>query len=1241
MATSEAQKTKWTPEQQLAIDSNGRDILVAAAAGSGKTAVLIERLIQKVLDKDNPVDVDQLLVVTFTNASAAEMRSRMAEALEKEIAKAPDSRFLRRQLSLIGKAQISTLHSFCLTICRQYAYMIDLDPGFRIASQDEVSLLRDDVLMNVLERAYGGLEETISLEEMYTLVDSFTSDRSDQQIEQLVDKLYEMSRVQPAPYEWLKALPNAYDIPADTKVDELFFIDEVKAALVNEVMMAKNRIDEMNSYANEAYGLQSYVKVIEADKMLLNTLLLALQEGTWQEVYELLSNLKWATMPRLGKNDDFDEAAKEKAMKLRNSAKDIITKKIKTPYFSRSPERLLEEMRMMKPIIETLVHLTIVYSEAFKAAKLEKGLVDFSDLEHYALEILTDEDRNPSTVAKDFQERFKEVLVDEYQDVNMLQETILQLVKIGDTENGNMFMVGDVKQSIYAFRLAEPRLFMDKYKQFQLSTDDDVKTGLKIDLNANFRSRKEVLTSTNHVFEQLMDEAVGEINYDEKAALKFKASYNEKNVPVELVLLNGGDNVSDAAPWDGEEVDLEAEELESLQTSQQEARYMISRIQQLVEAEYPVFNPKDGTTRPIRYSDIVILMRSMTWASELSEEFKAAGIPLYAESSKGYFDALEVMIMLNLLKVIDNPYQDIPLVSVLRAPFIGLTENELAEIRLAERNVPFYQALKTYLQQATGNIHPETLRKLEKFLEHLRTWRAEARRGPLADLIWDIYLKTNYYEMVGAMANGKQRQANLRALHDRALAYEKTSFRGLFRFLRFIDRMKSRGDDLGIAKSIGEADNVVRLVTIHSSKGLEFPVVFVAGLGRQFNMMDFHGYYLFDQDFGMAVKAVHPQDRVMYTSLPYLALKNKRVAKMKAEEMRILYVAMTRAKEKLILVGSVNDWDDTLKKWSEVQELPEGAILPNHIRAGAKNYLDWIGPAVARHEDFKPLLVDEEESAEVITDFLWKVEVVPSGRYIQKKLGEKEDDEVLIEQPEVDEALVNELTKRFTTVYPYMEAVNKKSKTSVSEIKRYEAMQRAEEQDPPFNLLKQSSKGLIRRPMFIQEKKLSGTERGTVVHTVMQHVPQQGFESIEQANVFLNSLVERQLLHQREAEAIDMEDVMKFFASSIGERFKQAVFMLREVPFTLSRTDREGDAQIVQGIIDCLFKDQDGRWVLLDYKTDRIRPPFNQEPALTKEMQDRYSLQLAIYEEAIQTINQIQIDERLLYLYDIGEVLAI
>ena len=1227
----------WTDEQWKAIYAEGQDILVAAAAGSGKTAVLIERLIQKVLaPEDKRIDVDQLLVVTFTNASAAEMRNRMAEALEKAIAKDPHNQFLRRQLSLIGKAQISTLHSFCLSICRQYAYMIDLDPGFRIASQDEVALLRDDVLAQVLERAYGEKDAAFTQDEVYRLVDSFTSDRSDQQIEKLIEQLYEMSRVQPNPYAWLRTLPNAYDLADDVTVDDLPFVKDLKKSIEHTLLAAHKNLQEMQKFAVPEFGLTAYAQVAAEEEAFVRVALENIQQGSWQDLYDHMQKANWVRMPTVKKADNADEYAKKVAKDHRDMAKDLV-KTVKDTFFVRSPEHLVKEIRDMKPIIETLVKLTIAYSEAFKATKLERGLVDFSDLEHYALEILTEKNEDrllASSVAQDFQARFKEVLVDEYQDVNMLQETILQLVKSGGEADGNLFMVGDVKQSIYAFRLAEPRLFLRKYKTFLPSPNN---TGMKIDLNANFRSRQEVLNSTNYVFSQVMDEKVGEINYDDKAALKFSASYTPENVPVELVILDES-NANDTSYQ--EETD-EEQEIEEIGRAQQEARYIIKRIQHMMDQGYQVYNPKDKTSRPIRYSDIVILMRSMKWSADLAEEFKAAGIPLYAESSKGYFDTLEVMIMLNLLKVIDNPYQDIPLASVLRAPFIGLNENELAAIRLAKRNGPYYEALKTYLAEDGGSIRVETRQKLEKFMLQLSEWRSAARRGSLADLIWDIYLKTNYYEMVGAMVNGKQRQANLRALHDRALAYENTSFRGLFRFLRFIDRMKSRGDDLGIAKSIGEADDVVRLVTIHSSKGLEFPVVFVAGMSSKFNMQDFNGSYLFDQDFGLAVKAIDPDNRVVYTSLPYLAMKEKRIAKMKAEEMRILYVAMTRAKEKLILVSSVKNWEKTKEKWEALQDLPSDAILPDYLRAGASNYLDWVGPAVARHNDFLTLsITDEAPQAEVLTDALWQVAVLSNERFRMKKDGEEQGAQEVVKL-EPEEILVELLTKRFTADYSYKQATAKKSKTSVSEIKRFEAMQKQEEFEPTAHLLKRSTSMLARRPLFIQEKKMSNAEIGTVVHSVMQHVPQQGFANLDEANAFLQHLVDRAILRQQEADVINMEDVLQFFASPIGARFKQATEMLREVPFTLSRPDKDGDVQIVQGVIDCLFRDVDGRWVLLDYKTDLIRPPFHVEPQLTEEMTNRYGLQLAIYAEAIDAIKHIRIDEKVLYLYDIGESLTI
>ncbi|MFJ8234610.1 helicase-exonuclease AddAB subunit AddA [Ureibacillus sp. NPDC094379] len=1223
----------WTDEQWKAIWATGQDTLVSAAAGSGKTAVLINRMIEKVISEENPIDVDELLVVTFTNASAAEMRHRMAEALEKEIAKNPQNQHLRRQLSLVNKAQISTLHSFCLSIVKQYAYLIDIDPGFRIANEGESALLRDDVLAEVLEAAYDQEDEE-RVNAVYRLVDSFTSDRDDQAIEILIDKLYEMSRVHPEPTKWLRSLPEQYDLPENITVDDLPFIEPLKKAIKFSLEEALAHIQEVRQYALKPDGPAPYAETAELDFGLIQEAIRRIENCSWQETYDYFVTLKWARLASV-KKDSCDPDLQDKAKKKREQAKKVMTT-IKDSFFARKPERLLDEIRLMAPMITTLVELTEQFGEQFTTAKLERGLVDFSDLEHFALQILTEDADGilvPSQVAKDFQQRFKEVLVDEYQDTNNLQETILQLVKSGNEANGNMFMVGDVKQSIYRFRLAEPMLFLNKYNQFE---EDPEQNGLRIDLNANFRSRQEVLLGTNFVFEQIMGETVGEIDYDEKAGLKPGAPYNEAEMPIELTILHEeqeDDHEQDETDEENEAMDIVIEE--EIKKSQQEARYIIKRIRELIDSGATVYNAKEKERakreRPMRYSDIVILMRSMTWSSDLVEEFKAAGIPLYAESSKGYFEALEVMVMLNVLKVVDNPYQDIPLASVLRAPFVGLTENELAQVRLTNKKAAFYDAVKEFVMEEKSGLTHQTAQKLQTFLQQLETWRNLARRGSLSDLIWKIYIDTNYYEMVGAMANGKQRQANLRTLHDRALMYEKTSFRGLFRFLRFIDRMRSRGDDLGVAKAIGEKDDVVRLETIHSSKGLEYPVVFVAGLGRSFNQMDFNNPYLFDQQFGLAVKAIDPDNRIMYTSLPFLAMKEKKILEMKAEEMRVLYVAMTRAKERLVLVGSVKNWDKVRQAWCEMQSLPHESLLPEYLRARAKTYLDWIGPAVARHKCFNEF--SEEDYKPVEHSSKWKITVLSNETFKFGSESETLANALNVVEQQVDEQLLNELTKRFTTKYPFSNSITKKSKTSVSEIKRIESLQRDEEQETAvFNRQKSSA---TKRPQFLQEKSLSATEIGTVVHTVMQHAPKEGFANIGEVEPYLEALVERQLLTSEEVKVVELEKVYKFFTTSIGKRFSRAKQLLREVPFTLSISDEEGDSQIIQGIIDCLFEDEDGKWVLLDYKTDKVLPGFKEEPALTKEMTKRYGVQLRIYSEAIEDILQIKVDEKILYLYHV------
>lgn len=1214
----------WTDAQWKAIWAKGQDTLVSAAAGSGKTAVLIERLIQKVLDEQEPMNVDELLVVTFTNASAAEMRQRMAVALEKALKQNPTSQHLRKQLTLVNKAQISTLHSFCLNIVRQYAYMLDIDPGFRIANENEATLLKDDTMAEVLEEAYSAEDPTA----MYRLVDAFTSDRNDQDMEVLIQRLYEMARVNPEPMKWLDALPAMYDVSNVTSIDELPFAASIRQSVMHSIEEAIGMILEMRNFALMPDGPDAYGETAEMDLILLHEAKAYVTSRSWEEAFEFLNGFKFGKL-KSQKKGTCDEQLMEQAKKKRNSAKKVVEDATKQ-FFGRTPAHLLEEMQQMHPLIQTLVELTKAYSVAYSHAKMEKGIVDFSDLEHFALAILTEEKDGglvPTEIAKGYQQRFKEVLVDEYQDTNRLQETILLFVKKGTAENGNLFMVGDVKQSIYGFRLAEPGLFLAKYQAFSENGENN---GMKIDLNANFRSRKEVLNGTNYIFNQIMSEEVGEIDYDEAAALKPSAPYPEMDLPITVAALHSPDE---------EEAENEAlEEQQEMKKSQLEARYIIREIQKLMDTNAQVYDAyeKDAAgnarKRDLEYRDIVILMRSMTWSNDFVEEFKAAGIPLYAELSSGYFEQLEVMIMMNTLRVIDNPYQDIPMASVLRSPFVGMTENDLASIRLAEPKAPFYDALKTFVAKERHGLRAETAEKLQRFLLQFDDWRDLARRGSLAELVWQVYMDTNYYEMAGAMSNGKQRQANLRALYDRAVSYEKTSFRGLFRFLRFVDRIRLRGEDLGTAKAISQSENVVRLMTIHASKGLEFPYVFAAGLGRPFNKMDFHLPYLFDQQYGLAVKMIDPEKRLQYTSLPFLAVKEKKMLEMKAEEMRVLYVAMTRPKEKLYLVGTLKNWPQTAEKWQEMLQLSLDEPLPPYVRRSANSYFDWIGPAVARHKDYQhqfelPIAARQEEVSR------FDMQIVNTAD-LQQIVSQEEDETVT--EAAYDDALLQKIQQRFNTPYAHQGRLFKRSKVSVSELKRLSHLE-AQELPEIFERQRSSEQKIATRPRFMQEKKMSAAEAGTAMHTVMQHIPQRGFTSVGEVEAFVAELVASELLTQSEAKTIFYKNVLAFFDSEIGQQFKEAKQLYRELPFTYRKADAQGDDQIVQGIIDCLLETKNGEWILLDYKTDYLGVAEDPEAVL----RNRYNVQLDLYTEAIEQITRQKITHQVIYSFDLAKSIII
>lgn len=1234
----------WTDDQWKAIMAKGQDILVAAAAGSGKTAVLVERIINKITASAEPINVDELLVVTFTNASAAEMKHRIGEALEKEINMNPNSSHLRKQLSLLNRASISTLHSFCLEVIRKYYYKIDIDPGFRIADETEAQLMRDEVMDELFEEEYG--KENNEL--FFALVDTFTNDRSDEGLQHIIRELFDFAQSNPHPFKYLDLIVEMYRVENVTKIEELPFTDALLYDIELQLEGAKQLIQEGLELTKLPGGPAPRAETFMDDQQLIDILITA-KKDSWSTLYQAFQSISFSKL-KTCRGDEYDQDLIEKSKEIRNQAKKII-EGIKGELFSRKPESYLNDMKEMLPIIQALVQIVKEFALRFDAVKKEKGLVDFADLEHYCLAILSDTDVAegellPSEAANSYRNHFKEVFVDEYQDVNFVQEAILQLVTRDGEHHGNLFMVGDVKQSIYRFRLAEPNLFLSKYIRF---TPEAENTGLKIDLAKNFRSRQEVLHGTNYLFKQIMGIKVGEIDYDEAAELKKGAAYPEDEIqPIEVLFIDQEieeqEDSESSTEQQGEEFDRE-----DLAASQLEARLMATKIKSLIEERKPVYNPKTKTSQPIKYRDMVILLRSMTWAPQVMEEFKQQGIPVYANLSTGYFEATEISIMMSLLKVIDNPYQDIPLAAVLRSPIVGLDEEELAIIRAANRKGEYYEALTDFCREVPSHQYEELWEKVRHFSERLVNWRSKARTGALSELIWELYRDTHFYDFVGGLPGGKQRQANLRALYDRARQYEETSFRGLFRFLRFIERMRDRGDDLGAARALGEQEDVVRIMTIHSSKGLEFPVVFIAGLARQFNMMDLRKPYLLDKELGFAAKYVNVEKRISYPSLPQLAFKRKKKLEMLAEEMRVLYVALTRAKEKLYLIATVKSFKKKLEQWSKARQYTDW-LINEYDRAKATSFMDWIGQALVRHQSTQELpysislnpLVKEEI---VHHPSLWSVDVLKADHFHDTEEHDAEEVEdylkLVYQGKQVPiESLYKQLVEdQLSWKYPYFPSTIHRSKQSVSEIKRQQEMA---SEDGATELIKTFKKPILTRPRFMQEESLTPAEKGTAMHMVMQQLNLTKSISETSISLQIEEMVQNELLTEKQKQGINIQQIAEFFATELGRRMLNATKLRREIPFSLnlpadiaySDWVGENEPVLVQGIIDCLFEDEKGT-VLLDYKTDAITNRFKGGFQEAKDiLEERYRVQIDLYTRALEEILKKPIDERYLFFFD-------
>ena len=1261
-------RVSWTTEQQQVIDLRNRNILVSAAAGSGKTAVLVERIVKIITDKNHPVDIDHLLIVTFTNAAAAEMRERIGNAIEKALDEQPGNEHLLRQLTLIHNAQITTIDSFCLYVVRNHFHEINLEPNFRIGDEGELKLLREDVLGRVLEQNYEEPSEAFS-----DFVEGYASGRTDAALNEMILQLYEFSRSYPWPEKWLDSFVGIYRIENREELDRAEWLAPLTENICFVLKDCEQLLRQALAVTQQDDGPDMYEKAVRSDLEKYESLS---KLTSFCELSSALSDIKY---DRLASSRGFegDPDKLELVKSLREQAKDVV-KKLCRQYFFCSPEMMIGQLERTEPMLEEVVRLTKQFADEFAAAKRRKNLVDFHDVEHFALQILVDEETEKAKkTAEEFRDTFEEIMIDEYQDSNEVQETLLRSISREERGENNIFMVGDVKQSIYRFRLARPELFMKKYDSYSLEES----TTQRIDLHKNFRSREEVLTCTNDIFYKIMARSLGNVEYDAEAALYPGASYpvSADFIP-EILLADSNDEL------------LEDTELTDKKTL--EAKIVAEEIKHLMKTQ-PVTDKAAGTLRAAHYSDIVILLRSLSgWADSLVEVLNENGIPAHTVSSTGYFSTVEVQTVLSMLRLLDNPRQDIPMAAVLRSPMAGLTDEELAVLRLEDGSVPFHEAvleLAEGLYEEGGQIeisnseedqkqgrnadektenHIETTahRKLLKFYKKYRQLRQLVPDTPIHELIEIILRETGYGHYVAAMPAGNRRTANLNMLLEKAAAYEKTSYKGLFHFVRYIDELQKYDVDFGEADMVGENEDVVRIMSIHKSKGLEFPIVIVSGMGKNFNKQDTRSKMVLHPELGIGLDYMDGKLRIKSPTIAKKAIAKQIDLENLGEELRVLYVALTRAKEKLILTGTLKDAAEKLEFYRQQANLSKAADRPLSYltREGASGYLDWILPAVLSYGDKYPVRI--VEAAELVLD------------EVENQLEQNEDLTERIEEIEAaDTQLVGQLKQRFSQRYPYQVDVLRKNKYSVSELKhramreRFEAEQ--EETVPAF--LEEPVTPTI--PLFIQREESveqetanRGALRGTAVHRVMECYDFASEKSVQE---------QMEAMEKEEKITADMRVLVKeqivadFVSSETGRRMALAQCggaLYREKPFVMGFTEEElenygfgvgsntdsceniyektdsdqekeeqkkvcheEDLTLIQGIIDVFWIEKDGI-VLLDYKTDRVQQ--------AKELIDRYETQLKLYADALERVfaaRKLKVKEILIYSFSLEQLITL
>ncbi len=1189
----------WTNEQLDAITAPVSNLLVTAAAGSGKTAVMVERILQRILKKDG-TDIDKLLIVTYTNAAASEIRERIQMRIMEAQSEMGDNRRLDRQLALIDNASICTIHSFCLDIIRTYYHLLDIDPGFRTGDALEIELMMAQAADEVLDAAYEA-NDPVFLQ----LVDAFTK-RNDDPLAAIIRRMYTFSCSMPEPDAWLDMLCVRYETGNTAPY--------TAAILQKAAFLAK---DAAAMYAaairtlQKAEHAEAYIAFLNVEKAQAEAL--AAHCTNWDETYWNLCAFEFGRRGHHLVKEIPDIEAVERADNLRKAAKDIIKKEL-SKLISMPEAEICADFLKMAPLVRTLVELVKLFHGKYLEIKKKKNVIDFLDYEQFALQILRDGTGRKSAAAKEISARYEEIYVDECQDCNGVQDRIFSLISTMDEGHPNLFMVGDIKQSIYKFRDAAPMLFLSKMKAYTPYKSGQDIPYAKILLNKNFRSRKEVLCGVNALFSQIMSETVGEMEYgpDEYLNPNEDAPYTceeEFYKTIDVLMVDWSKNIP--------EEETEGEPSTKLQA---EADVIAQKIDEIIKSGVPVFDKGTGEFRPVQYRDIVILMRSAKASSDVFlSALSQKAIPAYSDVSDSYFDTQEISTLLSLLTIAINPMDDIHLAAVLRSGIFGFSDSELFEIRLFFQGGFLYDAMCRY----EFEVQTPLAGKIRRFLKTLSDYREKVKTMPADAFLWYVTEDSGYMRYLSTLPMAEQKKANVRALFTKAAQFEETDYKGAFHFARFVDRIKSRSGDSDAPGIVGENENVVRIMTIHKSKGLEFPIVFLAQCAKRFNFDDTKGDFLLHKSLGLGIHYVDLEKRFSYPLLTKLAIRETMRLESLSEEMRILYVAMTRAREKLFLSGVLPNAEESLAVLRASLEDTSKHQLEVRIVQNAACYFDWILPAIVHLTG-----TVKEKSFQMCTM------LPPAGtakNHSQPSAPRFAFDE--IKPGSAYSSNYSEVCRRLDFAYPYFDSIAVPSNITVTEIKRmHENMQ---EGYPLYAKPKAAS------PAFLEADSKDAARRGTVMHFVMQKIDLKHPVTPESVTALLESLVADAFITQQDAAMVDITKICHFFETPVGITMRQSAQVFREFPFKIkvpanrvfsnvSKTSAE--TVVVQGAIDAYFDDGQGGFVLVDYKTDRVRNG-------TEEIRRRYEIQVKLYRAALEQLAGRPVRNCCLYLFDTGETI--